>query len=153
MTQPEIGMFDLVAVLDLLAKDTVMIAQPIAHRRNLHGRQRIDEARGETPEATVAQASIRFLLRQLQQVQALTLDDVLHDRLDQQIGQIIGERPSEQELHRQVVHLLRIFLIVGSASQQPARQKVAQRTGDRLETLAKSGAGGSTIWSKIKRRS
>src|SRR5499426_2726062 len=36
--QPEIGMFNLVAILDLLAKDTVMIAQSIAHRWNLHGR-------------------------------------------------------------------------------------------------------------------
>ena len=100
MTQPEIGMFNLVAVLDLLAKDPVMVAQPIAHRRNLHGRQRIDEASGETPEAAITQAGIRLLLRQLQQVQAFALDDVVHDRLDQEIGQIIGERPSEQEFHR-----------------------------------------------------
>src|SRR5262245_10050139 len=40
VTQPEVGMFNLVAVLDLLAEDTVVIAQPIAYCRNLHGRQR-----------------------------------------------------------------------------------------------------------------
>jgi hypothetical protein len=57
------------------------------------------------------------------------LDDVALDRLDQKIGQVIGERPSKQKLHRQLIHLLRIFMIVGLPCQQPAlRQQIAQCT-------------------------
>jgi hypothetical protein len=52
--QPKVSGFDLVAVLDVLAKDALVIAQAIANGRNLQGGQGTDEASWETPEAAVA---------------------------------------------------------------------------------------------------
>ena len=64
----------------------------------------------------------------------------MHNRLDQEIGQIVGQRPSDQELHRQIIDLLGIFPIIGRIGPEPAlRQEVTQGICYSLETVAHSG--------------
>ena len=100
MAEPGVGGFDLIPILELLAKDAIVVAQPIAHGRDLHRGHGIQEAGGETAQPAIAQPGIRLLLRQLHQVQPLALEHLTRDRLDQEIGQVVGQRATDQELHR-----------------------------------------------------
>ena len=63
------GLLALPAVLDRLPKHAVLVAQPVAHRRELQGRHRIEEARCQPPETAIAEPGIGFLLHQAEPVQ------------------------------------------------------------------------------------
>ena len=54
-----VGLFDLEAVLDLLPENAVLVAQPVADRRNLQRGQRVDEAGRQPAQAAVAQTGVR----------------------------------------------------------------------------------------------
>ena len=59
-TQPLVRLLDLPAVDDFLLEDAELVADAVADRWNLQRGERIEETRGETTEAAVAQA--RFVL-------------------------------------------------------------------------------------------
>ena len=139
--QPGIGPLDLPAVVDLLAKDAVLVAQAVAGRRDLHGRERIDEAGGQAPEPAIAEPGIRLGLEHLGPVLARVRAEVLaHQRLEPEVDDVVGERAAEQELHREVVDPLGVRLVLRLLGQQPAlAQDVAQRARHGLEALALIG--------------
>ncbi len=141
MLQPRIGMLDLDAVADLLAKDAVFVAQPVAHRRDLQRGQRVDEASGETAQPAVAQSGVRFALDHFLPVLPRVRAQILpHELLDSEVDDVVDQRAADQKLHRQVIDALGIFGIVRLLRQQPAlRQQIAQRTRDGFETLALVG--------------
>ena len=77
-----------------------------------------------------------------------------HELLDLKVGDGVGQRPADQELHRQVIDLLGVLVVVGPLGQQPALgEQVADRAGHRLEPLARAGLLGETTWSKTRWRS
>ena len=60
--------------------------------------------------------------------------------VEHQVGDVVGQRAADQELHRQVIDALRVFPMIGAQRQRPAlRQHVTHRTGRRLEGLARPG--------------
>ncbi len=58
--QPLVGLLELPAVDDLLLEDAELVADAVADGRDLECRHRIEEARGETAEAAVAEARARL---------------------------------------------------------------------------------------------
>ena len=62
--QPVVRLLLLPAVLDGLPEDAVLVAQPVAHGRELHGGHRVEEAGGQAPQPAVAQARVGFLFEQ-----------------------------------------------------------------------------------------
>ena len=68
--EPVVRLLALPAVLDRLAEDAVLVAQPVAHGRDLHRRQRVEEAGGQAPEPAVAEAGVRLLLERARPVEA-----------------------------------------------------------------------------------
>ena len=69
--QPVVRLLVLPAVLDRLAEDAVLVAQPVAHGRELQRRHRVEEAGRQPPEPAVAQAGVGLLLEQLEPVEVL----------------------------------------------------------------------------------
>ena len=65
--QPGVGLLHLLAVLEGLPEDPVLVADPVSDRGDAHGRQRVDEAGGQPAESAVAKA--RFDLDGAQGVQ------------------------------------------------------------------------------------
>ena len=95
---------------------------------NLHRGQRVDEAGRQPAEAAVAQAGVRLRLGQLLQVQPLALHDLSDERVDHQVGDVVGQRPADEELHRQVIDALGILAVIGLFRLEPALgEQVADR--------------------------
>ena len=62
------------------------------------------------------------------------------DRVEQEIGDVIGERAPDQVLHREIVDALGVLPRVVFFGADPAlRQEVAHRAGQRLEPFARPG--------------
>ncbi len=66
------------------------------------------------------------------------------ERIEQQIGDVIGQRPPDEKLHREIIDPLGILALVGLFGPDPAlRENVAHRAGKGLEPLA--GIGGREV--------
>ncbi len=153
-SEPVVGVLDLPAAGDLLAEDAVLVPQAVADRGDLERRHRVEEAGGEPAQAAVAQSGVGLRLDELRPVELLSLHRLPHDRLDPEVEDVVGQRPADQELHREVVDLLGVSPIIGRVRLQPAlRQQVAEGPGHGLETLARSDCSGRTTWSRTSRRS
>src|SRR5215472_14046905 len=59
--EPVVRLFLLPAVLNGLAKNAVFVAQPVAHRGELHRGHRVEEAGCQTPKSSIAQARVGLL--------------------------------------------------------------------------------------------
>ena len=67
--------------------------------------------------------------------------DFLREGIEQKIGDIVGERPPDQKLHRQIVDPLRVLPVIGALGQNPTlRQHIPHRTRGGLEALAWPGS-------------
>jgi hypothetical protein len=67
------------------------MSQSITHGWELHGRGGFHEAGCQTAKAPVAQARIGLLFQYLEQVELLVLDDLLCQRGEQKIHDIVFE--------------------------------------------------------------
>ena len=111
---------DLAPVLDALLEDAEVVADAVADRGQLQRRQRVHEARGEPPEAAVAEARIAFPFEDLAQVEAALGGERLGDLVQAQVHQAQAQAAAGQELRRQVVGALDVALEVGALRREPA---------------------------------
>jgi hypothetical protein len=138
--QPVVRLFVLPAVLDGLFEHAVFVTQPVAHGRELHRRHRVEKAGREATEPAVSQPSIGFLFDEAERVELAPGGDFLRKGVEQKIGDIVGERPSDQKFHRQIIDPLWVLPVIGAGGQNPAlRQHIAHRTRRCLEALARPG--------------
>ena len=137
MEQPVVRLLDLEPVAELLPEHPVLVPQAVADRRDLQGRQRVEKARGQPPQAAVAQAGVGLGLEELVPVLMRIGPQILvHERPDAEIRDRVEQRPADQELHRQVVDLLGVRRSwVDCVSSQRWVKQIAKRTGHRLESL------------------
>ncbi len=142
-TQPVVRLLPLPAVLDRLPEHPVLVAEPVAHGGQLHGRHRVEEAGREPPEAAVAEPGVGLLLDEPEPVEPFLRHDLPGDRVEQQVHDVVRERAADQELHRQVVDALRVLALVRLlGADPPLRQDVPHRARARLEAFARpSGSG------------
>ena len=139
--QPVVRLFLLPAVLDRLPEDAVFVAQPVAHGRELHRRHRVEEAGRQAPEPAVAQARVGLLFEQLEPIEVLLLDGLLRERIEQEVGDVVGQRAADEELHREVVDALGVLALVRVLRVDPSlRKDVPHGAGEGLETLARAGS-------------
>ena len=106
MGEPLVGGLDLAAVDDLLLKQAVAVAHAVAVAGNALGCHGIQEACGQTSQATVAQRRIGFLVFDDGQVETHVVeclgDHVAHAKVEQ----VVVEQAADQKLDREVVHAL-----------------------------------------------
>jgi len=98
--QPAVRMLALPAALDRLPEHAVLVAQPVAHRGQLHRCHRVEEARRESPESAVAEAGVGLLVEEAHPGEVLISDDLFRDWTEEQIHDVVGEGTADQELHR-----------------------------------------------------
>jgi hypothetical protein len=113
----------------------------------LHGRHRVQEARRQTAEPAIAQPRVWFLFQQFHSLDAFDRGGVSRDRFEQQVRDVVIERSSDQELHRQVIDALGVLAVVGLFCPHPSlREHIAHRAGEGLEPLAAaSGVQGHDV--------
>ena len=137
--QPVVRLLALPAILDRLPEDAVLVAQPVAHGRELHRGHRVEEARREAAEPAVAEAGVRLLLEQGEPVEALVVGDPLRDRIEEEVHDVVGERAPDQELHGEIVDALGVLALVRLlGAQPPLREDVPHGAGDGLVALART---------------
>src|ERR1700678_2444875 len=108
--EPIVRILLLPAIHHRLAKHAVLVAQSIARGWELHGSYRIQEAGSETTEAAVPQTRIRFLLDEFKPIDTLVFRRLPRNWIEQEVGNIVGQRTADEKLQRQVVNALRILL-------------------------------------------
>jgi hypothetical protein len=98
--------------------------------------------RGSTPPTGVAETSVGLLLDDLERIDLLLLAQLAPDRVEQQVGDVIGQRAAHQKFERRVIDAFHIPRPVGLLGLDPAlRQQVADRASDGLEFVARRGGG------------
>src|SRR5512134_3628810 len=68
--QPVVRLLDLVAVVDMLLEDAVVVAEAVADRRQLQCRHGVEKTGGEPPEAAIAERRVGFDVAQHVPVEA-----------------------------------------------------------------------------------
>ena len=118
--QPVVGALDLIAVVDALVEDAVLVAQAVPHRGDLERGERVDEARSESAKPAVAEARVRLHLAETAHVDLLALEEILDHGIEHEVRDVVRERPADEELHRQVIDALGVGAIVGHLGLEPA---------------------------------
>ena len=90
------------AVLDRLPEDAVLVAQPVAHGRELHRGHRIEEAGGEPAEPAIAEAGVGLLLEKRQPVELLLVRKRPRNRVEAagSVMLLASERPIRNSIDR-----------------------------------------------------
>jgi hypothetical protein len=120
---PVVGMLDLIAVLEDLLEDPELISDAIAHRRNVQGRQRVEQAGGQPAQAAIPQPRLH-----VPGLKGIGGDTEAGKRL---AGEIIGagvkdvlaELTPQHVLRRQVIDELGVGHIVRLGRLGPALRK------------------------------
>ena len=89
-TQPVVRLFMLPAALDGLFEDAILVTQPIAHRRQLHRRHRVEKASRKTPEPAVSETSVGLFFDEADPIDVLLLGNSLREGIEQKVGDIFG---------------------------------------------------------------
>mmetsp|Transcript_12733 Transcript_12733/g.53542 ORF Transcript_12733/g.53542 Transcript_12733/m.53542 type:complete len:680 (+) Transcript_12733:784-2823(+) len=135
--EPVVGALVLEAVGDELLEHAVLVADAVAPRGQVERRHRIEEARGQAAQAAVAQRGVVLLLDDGLQVVAELRERLLVLRLEAEVRDDVEQRAAHQELHRKVVHALRVRGVEVRLRVVPAlHQAVAHAVRDRLVRLA-----------------
>ena len=111
--EPLVGGLDLAAVDNLLLKQAVAVAHAVAVAGNALGCHGIQEARGQTTQATVAQGRIGLLVLDDGQVKAHVVERLGDHVAHAKVEQVVVEQAADQKLDREVVHAL--FALGGDA--------------------------------------
>ncbi|SHW51777.1 Uncharacterised protein [Mycobacteroides abscessus subsp. abscessus] len=100
VVEPVVGLLDLPSVADLLVEDPVLIADAVADRRAIQGGQRVQVARRQASEPTVAQPG--FLLAGEHLIDVLTQrgQGVASLLFDLQVQQVVAQLRTHEELGR-----------------------------------------------------
>src|SRR5581483_12042283 len=102
-TEPVVGRFLLPSVPDGLPEDAVLVTQAVAHRGELQRCSRFNEARCQTSKPAVAQARIRLLFQDFDQINSLVAAELVRQGSEQKIRNVIRERSANEEFHREVI--------------------------------------------------
>src|SRR5690606_13783846 len=105
-------------------------------RGNLGGRERIDEARGKSSQATVAQAGFFFLREQFIEIQVQLADRLSNLLVDAEIDQVVAEVRPHQKFGGKVCDRARTLRRVRRGGTDPAlQQAIAHRVRQRLVVI------------------
>ena len=111
--KPLVGFLDLTPINEGLFENPELVANPIADRRDVHCRQRVDEAGGEPPQAAVAEAGFDIKLKQFIEVVPVGGEDLADQFGGVCVEQILGQLFAEHIFGREIVDELGISLVMG----------------------------------------
>ena len=133
VTQPEpvVGGFHLVAVLDALEEDSVVVADAVAHRGNFKGREGIHETGCQSSQAAVPEAGVPLLFAQFLQGMAKLGHGFVGFLVHSEVDQAVAQSPPDQEFQGEVIDPFGVLLVVGLLGGDPSLyQPVPGSQGD-----------------------
>src|SRR5262252_2763751 len=104
VAQPVVGFLDLLAIVNALGKDAEVIVQAIAEARHAQRGKRIEKARCQAAEATVAERGIGLVLEYIVAVLARACGRGVESGSHSKCIERVAQRASHQELDGEVVH-------------------------------------------------
>ena len=138
--EPVVGFLDLVAVLDGLAEDAVVVADAVAVAGELEGGEGIEEAGGEAAEAAVAEAGVAFEVAQDVPGEAEVGHGLLDAFIHLEVDDIVAHGAADEVLHGEVVGALGAGLVVGDGGADPAvDEAVADGEGEGVVAVVVGG--------------
>ncbi len=136
--EPVVGLLPLPTMVNGLAEHSVLVPEPVAHRRQLHRGHRVQKAGGQPAKPAVPEPGVGFLFQEAGPIEGPPLDGLTHQRTQQQIRDVVGQRATHQEFHREVVSALRVCPLVGLLGADPSlRENVPDRARECLVPLAR----------------
>ena len=95
------------------------------------------------PSPPLPSPGVGLLFEQAEPVDALLVDILSHQRIEEEAGHVVGQRAPDEELHGKVVDTLGVLTLVRLlGAQPPLRQDIPHRPGGRLVALARTERGG-----------
>ena len=132
--EPVVRSFLLVAIIDLLLKETILIVNAIAIPRHVQGGQGVQETGRQTTEAAIAQGGIALALLHHAQLHSEGVQRFLTQRKETEIIQVVAQRAAHEKLDGQIVYALGLCLTVALFSSQHAiHQLITHGEGHRPE--------------------
>ncbi len=101
--QPVVGLLDLVAVLNLLAKDAVLVADAVADGGDVEGGQRIEEAGRQPPQAAIAQPRLYVAGHDFFEWVLRVAEGIAGDLGPVRVEQVLWQLPAKQVFGRKVI--------------------------------------------------
>ncbi len=95
----------------------MLVAQSVAHGRQLHRRHRVEEAGRQTAKTAIAQTRVRLLVKDLPPLAAVKTPP--DHRIEHEVQNVVAERAADEKLDRNVVDPLWILVRVGLVRLQP----------------------------------
>ena len=127
---PVVGKLDLMAILEGLLEDPELIPDAVAHRRQVQGGQRIQQAGGQPAQAPVPQPGLYVEIVQFPGGEPGSGHGPAGQLGGPGIQRVLAQLASEHVLRRQVIDELRVGRIVRPGRPRPAvSQTVADRDG------------------------
>ena len=110
--KPVVGNLHLIAVLDLLLKHTVAVADAAAVGGIAKGRKGIQKTCRQSAETAVSERCVRLLILHNVQVESKLLQRFLHNIGSLKVDDVVSEGTTHQELHRHIINHFRILLLI-----------------------------------------
>ena len=134
--EPRVGNLHLALILEGLLEDAVFVADPVADARDPERGHRVDEAGGQTTEATVAQPGLDLLLTQVLDVDATGRHCLAGDLGELGRREGVVELAAQQVFGREVAdHLLRRAVAALAGRLEPACHEVGAHRARQREVL------------------
>src|SRR6056297_1509447 len=120
ISKPKIRLLNLISVLYLLIKDSVIITDSIPYCRDTQCCHGIKKAGCKSAQATISKTCVPFCISYLVIIQSDLFHGfcsyILHSKVDEHIV----EQSPDQILHRDVIHSLFVVVVVALLCIQPA---------------------------------
>ena len=140
---PVVGVFDLLAVHEVLAEEAELVADAVADRRKLERRERIHEARRESSEAAVAQTHVLLDREEIVDVEIQALQRLLRRGVQARIDDVVLEHPPHEVFERKVVQAARVAVgLRGHCLDEAFENPVLNGAARRDPPVALRGAAG-----------
>lgn len=136
MREPGIGPLDLPAILDLLRKESAIVADAVAIGGQPEIGHAVEQARGQPSQAAIAERGIGLELDEGVEIDAMLGQHVPAAFVEAEILQGVDEKPARQELHRKVVDPLCAGIVGAVGAVAPLLgDPVAYQSGECREPL------------------
>src|SRR2546427_4076194 len=130
--QPLIRLLHLISVDDSLVEDPEIVAKPVTDGRQIQCCHRVEKARGQTAQSTIAQAGVAFVVPKRLPIQSDGGHGGSTVILQSQVDDVVAEQPADQEFQREVIDSLDGVLVMGLLrSDPPLDQSIPYRSEER----------------------
>ena len=100
--EPSVGRFDLLAVVNLLAEETVLIANATTHGRHAERREAVEKAGRQTAETAIAKACVSFLLLNITEIVAHLRKRCSIGVIQTKVHEVVRKGAPDEKLSAQV---------------------------------------------------